>query len=140
MPLRAIFYFLLTGTFILTGCGPNAWVQLESNSSNATKEKDSNLRHLVLCWLKEPGNQIHRKRIIDVSESFRDIPGVLEVYAGEVVKSERQIVDDSFDIGILIVTKDGASLQEYLEHPIHQDAKQEVLLPLVDKVLVYDFQ
>ena len=140
MPLRAIFYFLLTGTFILTGCGPNAWVQLESNSRNATKEKGSNLRHLVLCWLKEPGNQIHRKRIIDVSESFRDIPVVLEVYAGEVVKSERQIVDDSFDIGILIVTKDGASLQEYLEHPIHQDAKQEVLLPLVDKVLVYDFQ
>ena len=93
-----------------------------------------------MCWLKEPGNQIHRKRIIDVSESFRDIPGVLEVYAGEVVKSERQIVDDSFDIGILIVTKDGTSLQEYLEHPIHQDAKQEVLLPLVDKVLVYDFQ
>ena len=35
------------------------------------------VNHIVLCWLKEPGNIAHRKRIIEVSESFRKIPKVL---------------------------------------------------------------
>ena len=49
-------------------------------------------------------------------------------------------IDDSFDVGILIVVPDSKSLTEYLEHPIHQKAKEEVLLPLVKKIVVYDFQ
>ena len=47
--------------------------------------------------------------------------------------SDREIVDDSFDVGILIVTKNQEDLQKYLDHPIHQKAKKEVLLPLVEK-------
>ena len=35
---------------------------------------------------------------------------------------------------------DGRRLQKYLNHPLHDQAKQDVLLPLVDKVVVYDFQ
>ena len=58
---------------------------------------------------------------------------------GKVIKSDRPIVDDSFDVGILVVVPDVKRLQEYLDHPIHQNAKRDVLLPLVEKVLVYDF-
>ena len=53
--------------------------------------------------------------------------------------SDREIVDDSFDVGILIVTKNQEDLQKYLDHPIHQQAKKEVLLPLLERILVYDF-
>jgi hypothetical protein len=59
---------------------------------------------------------------------------------GKVIESNRSIVDDSFDVGILVVVLDAKRLQEYLDHPIHQNAKRDVLLPLVEKVLVYDFQ
>ena len=31
------------------------------------------------------------------------------------------------------------SLTEYLEHPIHRKAKKDVLVPLVSKIIVYDF-
>ena len=68
-----------------------------------------------------------------------DIPGVLNAQAGQVIMSDREIVDDSFDVGILIVTKNQEDLQKYLDHPIHQQAKKEVLLPLVERILVYDF-
>ena len=94
----------------------------------------------MLCWLKEPGNQLHRNQIIEVSKTFRNIPGVLEVRAGEVIESDRAIVDDSFDVAILVVVPDGKCLQDYLDHPLHQTAKKKVLLPLVEKVVVYDFQ
>ena len=103
-------------------------------------EREQAIQHVVLCWLKEPGNAAHRARIMEVSKTFRSIPGVLEVRVGEVIASDRAIVDDSFDVAILVVVPDAPSLQAYLDHPIHQQAKQEVLLPLVDKVRVFDFQ
>ena len=101
---------------------------------------DGALQHVVLVWLKDAGNAEQRARIIEVSNSFRSIPGVLDVQAGKAVASERDIVDDSFDVGILVVVPDERRLREYLDHPIHQKAKNDVLVPLVEKILVYDFQ
>ena len=101
---------------------------------------DGALQHVVLIWLKDAGNAEQQAKIIEVSRSFRDIPGVLDVQAGKAVASERDIVDDSFDVGILVVVPDERRLQEYLAHPIHQRAKNDVLVPLVEKILVYDFR
>jgi hypothetical protein len=109
-----------------------------SRDGDATEEK--RLYHVVLCWLKEPGNQTDRKKIIEVTKLFNDIPEVINARAGEVVMSARDIVDDSYDVGILIVTKNENQLQKYLDHPIHQKAKKDVLVPLVEKILVYDFK
>ena len=117
--------------FLLCSC-----VSIEIGSPH----KEKALHHVVLCWLKQPGNMDNRERIIEVTKSFRGIPGVIEARAGQVVQSDRTIVDDSFDVGILVVVADSKGLTEYLKHPIHQKAKQEVLLPLVSKILVYDFQ
>ena len=101
---------------------------------------DHALHHVVLCWLKEPGNARHRQQIVEVSKSFRDIPGVLEVRAGQVGSSDREIVDDSFDVAILIIVLDRKRLTEYLQHPVHHKAKRDILVPLVDKLVVYDFK
>ena len=98
------------------------------------------LHHLVFCWLKDSGNREHRNRIMQACEKFRKIPGVLRVATGEVVLSDRAIVEDSYDVGLLVVVEDEEALRKYLDHPIHQKAKKEVLLPLVGKVLVYDFK
>ncbi len=98
------------------------------------------IHHVVLCWLKEPGNAEHRQQIVEATESFRAIPGVLAARAGQVIPSDRSVVDASFDVGILVLVPDGKSLTEYLEHPIHQKAKEEILLPLAEKIVVYDFQ
>jgi hypothetical protein len=104
------------------------------------KDEDSKtLTHVVLCWLKEPGNSEQRKQIIEMTESFRDIPSVLDARAGLAIKSDRAIVDDSFDVGIVVEVRNEDDLKKYLDHPIHQNAKKDVLLPLVDRVLVYDF-
>jgi len=114
---------------------------LNKNRTLSIEKKISKqkLHHLVICWLKDSGNEKHRRKIIEITESFRDIPGVLYAESGRVVSSDRSIVDDSFDVGMLIVTKDEADLQKYLDHPIHQKAKKDILLPLVDKILVFDF-
>ena len=111
-----------------------------SGCAGLGSRQDGALQHVVLIWLKDAGNAEQRARIIEVSKSFRSIPGVLDVQAGKAVASDRGIVDDSFDVGILVVVSDERRLQESLAHPIHQQAKNDVLLPLVEKILVYDFQ
>ena len=127
--------FLLS--VLLSGCF-SASIQFDSENANQI-ENQKKLNHVVLCWLKEPGDRENIKKIIAMTQSFQSIPGVLDAQAGRVVLSDRKIVDDSFDVGILIQVQDEAALQQYLDHPRHQKAKDEILLPLIEKVLVYDF-
>ena len=127
--------FLLS--LLLAGCF-SASIQFDSENANQI-ENQKKLNHVVLCWLKEPGDRENIKKIITMTQSFQSIPGVLDAQAGRVVLSDRKIVDDSFDVGILIQVQDEAALQQYLDHPRHQKAKDEILLPLIEKVLVYDF-
>jgi hypothetical protein len=94
--------------------------------------------HIVLCWLKEAGNETYKRVLIETSRSMAKIPGVLSVSAGEPVKSGRPIVDDSFDVGITFVFKDTSALRMYLENPLHKETQRSVLQPLVKKVVIYD--
>ncbi len=64
---------------------------------------------------------------------------MLAVHAGSVLPSDRGIVDDSFDVAIIVVVPDAARLAEYLIHPIHREARDNLLLPLVERFVVYDF-
>ena len=98
------------------------------------------IHHVVLCWLKDSGNAAQRDQIMDVSRSFRTIPGVLDVCVGEVIESDRRIVDDSFDVAITLSFANIEDLEAYLVHPTHQKAADEVLFPVVKKVVVYDFK
>jgi hypothetical protein len=109
-------------------------------SETPSETPQATVHHIVLCWLKEPGNAEHRRRIMDASLTFRDIPGVLDVRVGEVIESDRPIVDDSYDVAIMVSFAGTEKMGEYLVHPIHEKAKKEVLLPVVERIVVYDFR
>ena len=100
---------------------------------------EAKVYHVVLCWLKESGNAEARQQIIDVSKTFKSIPGVINVKAGASIPSDRAIVDDSFDVGILLTFADQQAMQAYLDHPDHKQVIQNVLKLLVSKIVVYDF-
>ncbi len=96
--------------------------------------------HVVLVWLKEPGNPEHRQRIIDASRTFETIPGVIDVSVGEVVLSDRPIVDDSFDVGLYLTFSSVEAMNTYLADDRHQQALRDVFRPLSERYIVYDFQ
>lgn len=103
------------------------------------KPHDRLVNHIVLCWLKEPGNMEQRQQIFNISKSFNEIPGVIEVKVGEAIPSERNIVDDSFDVCIIFTFANVADMNAYLAHPTHQTALDNTIKPLVSKILIYDF-
>lgn len=112
--------------FLLTGCATNAEIP------------DSGIKHIVLCWLNEPGNQAHVHQVIKTSKELTIIPGVLDLHAGTALHSEREIVDDSFDAGIVMSFRNNKEMNDYLNHPEHVRRVKNDLLPLCQRILVYD--
>ena len=102
-------------------------------------DSTSKVHHVVVCWLNESGNKEARHKIIDASRGFASIPGVIDVRAGSVIQSNREIVDSSFDVAIYLSFENEQKLQDYLAHPFHNNAVKKILKPLVRKIVVYDF-
>ena len=94
--------------------------------------------HVVLIWLKTYRNEMRINKIINASRELEKIPGVLEVSTGKVLRSARVIVDDTFDVSIIIKFASKEYLKYYLVHPIHIKIANEVIKPLANKITVYD--
>jgi hypothetical protein len=99
----------------------------------------AHVMHIVVCWLKNPGDTAARKQLIDESKAFASIPGVVSVSTGPVMPSTRPAVDSSFDVAVVMKFKDQASLEAYGKHPQHLAAIERTLKPLVTKHIVYDY-
>ena len=107
--------------------------------SSTAPQHEERIVHVVFVWLKEPANAKHQKMIIDASHAFKKIPGVLDVAAGKTLPNDRDIVDDSFDVGLFLTFKNEEDLNKYIVHPDHQAAVKAFIKPLSEKILVYDF-
>ena len=94
--------------------------------------------HVVLIWLKRPGNTADREAILAASKDLRVIPGIKFLDTGTALASERPIVDDSFDIGLTMRFDSAKSLHAYETNPLHVKKVTEVLKPLAAKFVVYD--
>ena len=121
-------HLTLLGLILFTGC---------MTSQVATDAAP--VHHIVICWLREPGNAKDRKRLIKTSHDFRKIPGVRTVHAGGVVPSSRPVVDNSFDVAIVMTFDNIAAMRSYLADERHEEALGKVLRPLVQRMFVYDF-
>ncbi len=95
--------------------------------------------HLVICYLKHPGDPAERQRLIEASRDLRDIPGVISIEAGNVLPSTRPVVVSDYDVAMVITFTNTDAMNAYITHPIHQKALKEVLAPLTVKVVIYDF-
>lgn len=100
----------------------------------------SGIKHVVMCWLKEPGNAGHRERVIATSKELLVIPEVQDMVVGAPVASDRPNVEDGFDVGIVMTLRDEAALRAYLGHPEHTQRVRDTLAPLCARVQIVDIQ
>ena len=119
----------------LAGCQTSGSGQ---KSTHATVHPQGTVAHIVLFWLKTPGDADAVRKIIETSETFRAIPGVVDLTVGRPIPSTRPVVDSSFDVGLVIMFADEAALQAYETHPTHAAAVKGTLRPLTSKIQVYD--
>jgi Stress responsive A/B Barrel Domain len=97
------------------------------------------VEHVVLIWLKKPGNAADRDKAISAAKMFqKEIHEIKHLSVGQPLASERPVVDDSFDVGLIMRFANQADLSIYEKHPVHVKAVNDVLKPMAAKLLVYD--
>ena len=95
--------------------------------------------HVVLVWLKQPGDAATKGRLVATARDLAErIPGIRMLSVGDALPSERDVVDDSFDLGLVMHFVDAAALAAYEVHPVHTAAVRDVLAPAAAKLVVYD--
>jgi hypothetical protein len=147
---------LLIVAIVLSGCAAKQQREADAADSNRWRATDEavvntltesvrnprshagQITHIVLMWLKQPGDAAGIEKIIRTSREFANIPGVVSVRAGRALPSTRPVVDSTFDVGLSMTFTDAAALQAYEVHPQHVKAVREVLRPLAARILVYD--
>jgi hypothetical protein len=76
--------------------------------------------HHVYFWLKPGTSKAAKDQIIaDCRELLVGIPGVLNLWAGEPAGIQREVVDNSYGVGLAVVLKDAAAHDVYQKHELH---------------------
>ena len=95
------------------------------------------VEHLVLFKVREGVGDEAVQAMQDALRSLQSaIPGILEITVGANFSERSQ----GFTHGLLVRFADRAALDTYIPHPAHEDARNNYILPIVDDVLVVDYE
>ena len=126
----------LLALVLLSGCS----VLNQQRESTSQALPQAQIIHIVVIWLREPGNEAHRQTLITASQQLTQIPGVIAVEGGSVITSERSVVDSSFDVALVFKLQNQQALRGYVQHPLHKKLLKEVFKPLIERYRVYDVE
>ena len=78
--------------------------------------------HAVYFWMKPGTPDSTRQQLIqDCHQYLGKIPDVQHLWAGRPAMTPREVVDNSYDVGLLVVLKDDAGHEAYQKHALHMD-------------------
>lgn len=101
--------------------------------------KHDMLSHVVIFWTKPSVPDAAARLLEGAKKHLASIPGVLGFHVGRMVPSERPVVDQSYQVALLVQLPDKAAEQAYQVHPQHIQFIEEYCKPCLDRALVYDF-
>jgi hypothetical protein len=95
--------------------------------------------HHVYFWLKTGTPTTAKEQLVtDCRSLLAKIPGVEQLWAGQPAGTSRDVVDNSYAVGLAVVLPDAAAHDVYQKHALH--------LEFIDRnkahwerVRVYDF-
>ena len=94
--------------------------------------------HMVYFWLREPGNKEHATLLAQgCQKHLAGIPGVLRLIVGFPAGTERDGVDNTYGVALLVEFTAAADHEVYQDHPDHLAFIAECS-PLWARVQVYD--
>ncbi len=94
--------------------------------------------HIVYFWVREGGSEADADAILaGCHKHLRGIPGVLRLEAGKPAGTPREVVDNSYGVGLLVEFADAAGHDVYQDHPDHLTFIAECS-PHWSRVQVYD--
>ena len=78
--------------------------------------------HTVYFWLTENAPPTACEQLVrDCKQILGKIPTVLHLFAGPPAMTPRDVVDNSYAIGLTVILDDSAAHEIYQKHPLHLD-------------------
>jgi hypothetical protein len=96
--------------------------------------------HAVYFWMNPGSPESARRQLAeDCRTILAKIPAVRHLWAGGPAMTPREVVDNSYDVGLCVVLDDAAGHDVYQEHPLHKEfiARNK---PHWKRVQIYDFK
>ncbi len=76
--------------------------------------------HMVYFWLANPGSEDDTSILLaGINQHLSGIPGVLYLGAGIPAGTDRDVVDNSYGVGLAVGFADAAAHDVYQDHPDH---------------------
>lgn len=110
-----------------------------STEPHRVRKLDTMFIHTVYFWLNDGvGEDVRRRMLTDCVELMSRIPAVRQVWSGEPAMTPREVVDNSYSVGLCVVLDDANAHDEYQAHPMHKEFLSRYK-QFWKKIQVYDF-
>jgi len=114
-------------------------VSLSSSNAQAANARSGQITHVVLFWLKRPGNADDHNVLLRALRTLRRFRGVNDMRVGRALPVDRPGLEQSFDLGVVVIFRDREALEKFEHDPRRGGALDAMLQPLVRRYTVYNF-
>ncbi|MCC7351991.1 MAG: Dabb family protein [Phycisphaerales bacterium] len=98
------------------------------------------LIHAVFFWFKpQTPPEVRQRMIDDAHADLSRIPSVRHLWSGRPAMTPRDVVDNTYDVGLCVILDDQAGLDAYQPHELHQQYLAKYKSHW-QRILVYDFK
>lgn len=95
--------------------------------------------HQVCFWLKAGTSDAATGQLIaDCRKYLGGVPTVRQMWAGPPAMTPREVVDNSYQVGLVVILDDVAGHEVYQTHPLHLEFIERNKAHW-EKVRIYDF-
>ena len=109
-------------------------------SSERPRQSPPMFVHTVYFWMRDGSTDAARRQLVEDCRTYlAKIPTVRHLWAGRPAMTPRDVVDNSYDVGLTVVLDDAAGHDVYQAHDLHVQFITRNK-PNWKRVQVYDFK
>jgi hypothetical protein len=112
---------------------------LSSSDAPAANARSGQVTHVMLFWLKRPGNVDDQNVLLRGLRTLRRFRGVNDVRVGRPLPRDRPGLEQSFDLAVVVIFRDREALEKFEHDPRRGGALDAMLQSLVRRYIVYNF-
>ena len=96
--------------------------------------------HVVIFWTKTEVPNATEALIAGAEKYLRPIEGIRVFHVGRMVKSPREVVEQSYQVALNITFDTKEAQDHYQVHPLHLEFVEKVFKPNCARAVIYDFE
>ncbi len=114
-------------------------VSLAPTGAQAVATRSGQVTHVMLFWLKRPGNVDDQNFLRRALRTLRRARGVNDIRVGRPLLLDRSSVEQSFDLGLIMTFRDREAFSKFERDQQREQAIDAMLRSLVRQYTVYNF-